>query len=63
MYNKNWESCSFMRVRHVPMHGTLAILATVHFMQWCRLPRLSRAHQIHTKKEMTYMLRMLGIDL
>ena len=36
MYNMNWESCSFMCVRHVPMHGTLPrglFVATVHFMQ------------------------------
>ena len=24
MYNMNWETCSFMRVRHVAMHGTLS---------------------------------------
>ena len=43
------------------MHRTMLggggglFVAAVHFMQWCRLPRLNRAHQIHTKKEMTYM--------
>ena len=36
MYSMNWETCNFMHVRHVPMHGTLSggqFVATVHFMQ------------------------------
>ena len=38
---------SFMRMRPVPVHGTLSgrqFVATVHFMQLCRRPRLIRAH-------------------
>ena len=53
MYSMNWETCSFMRMRHVLVHETLSrgqFVATVHFMQRCRLPRLCRAHQIQTKR-------------
>ena len=30
--------------------GGGGFVATVHFMQRCTLPRLCRAHQIHTKR-------------
>ena len=49
MYNMNWVAYSFMQVRHVSMQGTLwgggggHFVATAHFMQWCRLPRLIQA--------------------
>ena len=40
MYSMNWETYSFMRMRHVPVLGTLwggQIVATVHVMQRCWL--------------------------
>ena len=45
MYSINWETYSFMRVRHVPVLGMLwggeeQFVATALVMKWCRLPRL-----------------------
>ena len=61
MYSMNWETYSFTRVRHVPMHGTLLggqFIATVHFMQRYRLPQSVEPTSFRLrkiKKETTYM--------
>ena len=58
MYSMNWETCSFMRVRHVPMQGTLLggqSVATVDSMQQCKLPWLYRARQLQTETRTTYL--------
>ena len=50
MYSINWGTYSFMRVRHVPVLGTLwgvgGSVATTHVMQWSTLPRRCQAHQV-----------------
>ena len=61
MYSMNWETYSFMHVRHVPPRGTLSrggggqFVAIVHSMQRCKLPHLCKAHQFYTAKRTTYM--------
>ena len=39
MYSMNWETCSFMRVRHVPMQGTHLshTLSTISRKWWWHL--------------------------
>ena len=34
MYSMNWETCSFMSVRHVPLQGTLLGVALGGFVGW-----------------------------